>query len=206
METSCEIRPPGRADFPDPEHDETVAPGATARQITLGGGCFWCVEGVFAELAGVLDVTSGYAGGEQGTADYRAVCGGETGHAEVVKISYDPGRITLGQILKIFFAVAHDPTERNRQGNDRGTQYRSVIFFADAEQREIAESYIRQLDAAKVFDKPIATQVAPLEGFYEAEGYHQDYVEKNPRQPYVLGVAMPKIAKLREKFAEKLKN
>ena len=172
---------------------------------TLGGGCFWCTEAVFVKLDGVIGVVSGYAGGTADTADYKTVCSGTTDHAEVIRVRYDSSRISFGQILKVFFAVAHDPTHVNRQGNDIGRQYRSAIFYADDEQRRVAAAYIKQLTEAKVFAAPIATTLEPLEQFFEAEAYHQDFVARNPNQPYVAAVAMPKVQKLEKSFKDKLK-
>ncbi|NKF24574.1 peptide-methionine (S)-S-oxide reductase MsrA [Solimonas marina] len=171
----------------------------------LAGGCFWCVEAVYRELDGVLSVTSGYAGGSQETADYKTVCTGETEHAEVVQIAYDPARTSFGALLRIFFAVAHDPTQLNRQGNDIGTQYRSAIFYADDTQKQVAEAYIQQLDAADVYSAKIVTQLQPLQAFFEAEDYHQNYAELHPGQPYIAAVALPKVDKLREYFGDALK-
>ena len=190
--------------FPDPEHDIPPGPGA-ARTAVLAGGCFWCTEAVFLPLEGVTGVTSGYIGGAADTANYQAVCSGTTGHAEAIAVAFDPAVISYGQLLKVFFAVAHDPTQLNRQGNDRGTQYRSAVFPADDAQREVAEDYIRQLTAAQVFTAPIATTVESGT-FYPAEAYHQDFVNRNPAQPYVAAVALPKVAKLEAAFPEKLKS
>jgi peptide-methionine (S)-S-oxide reductase len=191
--------------FPDPAVDIEPAARPGTATIVLAGGCFWCVEAVYLQLDGVLKVASGYAGGTAETANYRTVCSGTTNHAEVVQITYDPSRITFGQILKVFFYVAHDPTELNRQGNDLGRQYRSAIFHADERQREVAAAYIRQLDAARVFPRPIVTTLEPLEAFYEAEAYHQNYAARNPSQPYVTAVAAPKVEKLRSKLPDWLK-
>jgi peptide-methionine (S)-S-oxide reductase len=171
----------------------------------LAGGCFWCVEAVYLQLDGVKAVVSGYAGGTADTANYRAVCSGATNHAEAVRITYDPSRITFGQILKVFFWIAHDPTQLNQQGNDRGRQYRSAIFYVDERQRDVAAAYIRQLDEARVFPERIVTTLEPLEAFYEAETYHQNYAALNPAQPYVASVAAPKVEKLRRKLPEKIK-
>ena len=208
MDRSCDI--PGAAltvtpdRFPDPARDlESSGPGP--RTAVLAGGCFWCVEAVFKELDGVLNVTSGYAGGTAETADYRTVCGGRTDHAEVVRVTYDPSRISYGQLLKVFFSVAHDPTQLDRQGNDRGRQYRSAVFYADDEERAVAEAYIRQLDESGVFGTPIVTRLEPLEAFHEAEAYHQNYAELHPDQPYIAAVAAPKVGKLRAHYAERLK-
>ena len=192
------------ADFPDPAIDpKSVSAGP--QTAVLAGGCFWCTEAVFVQIAGVEKVVSGYSGGERATANYEAVCGGRTGHAEAIQITYDPGKISYGQLLKIFFSVAHDPTQLNRQGHDVGTQYRSAIFYSDPEQKRIAEAYIQQLDQAKVFRSPIVTEVTPLKAFYPAEGYHQNYCSLNPRNPYVASVAVPKVEKTKEYFPELLK-
>ena len=189
--------------FPDPAIDATPASGdATA---VLAGGCFWCVEAVYLQLDGVHSVKSGYAGGTAETADYETVCSGTTGHAEAVEIRYDPTKLTYGKLLKVFFSIAHDPTTRDRQGPDVGRQYRSAIFYANDEQKRIAEAYLRQLDAAKVFDRPIVTEVVPLERFYEAEAYHQNYAARNPGQPYIAYTALPKVKKVRQYYADQLK-
>ncbi len=188
--------------FPDPVLD--VAADAE-QDIVLAGGCFWCVEAVYRQLAGVLEVQSGYAGGSAETADYASVCSGTTGHAEVVRVRFDSRVGTLGQILKVFFCVAHDPTQLNRQGNDRGTQYRSAVFYRDAEQQQVAASYIAQLNAAGIFSSPIVTTLEALEAFYPAEAYHQNYAALNPGQPYIQAVAQPKLDKLQARFADKLK-
>jgi methionine-S-sulfoxide reductase len=164
----------------------------------LAGGCFWCTEAAFEQLAGVLDVTSGYTGGSAETANYRAVCGGDTRHAEAIRITYDPSRIGYEQLLDVFFD-AHDPTQRNRQGNDIGTQYRSAIFYANEEQRKTAEAKIQALAAAQHYPRPIATTLEPLGEFYPAEDYHQDYARQNPGQPYIQAVSLPKVCKVREK-------
>jgi len=189
--------------FPDPELDP-VEEGRPAR-IVLGGGCFWCIEAVYRELEGVLTVKPGYAGDTAATADYHTVCGGRTEHAEVIEVTYDPGRITLGRILKLYFSIAHDPTEKDRQGADVGRQYRSVIFFESERQRQVATAYIAQIDAAKLFDAPIQTTLEPLQAFYEAEDYHHDYAARNPNQPYIRMVAAPKVAKLRATHRDLLK-
>jgi peptide-methionine (S)-S-oxide reductase len=186
--------------FPDPAVDITVPAGAGEQKAVLAGGCFWCTEGVFEHIPGVTDVVSGYSGGSKATANYHAVCGGDTGHAEAIEITYDPTKVTYGRLLKAFFSVAHDPTTLNRQGNDRGTQYRSAIFYANDEQKHVAEAYIKQLTDAKVFEDPIVTKLEKLEAFYEAEGYHQDYVRLNPTQPYIVSQALGKIEKAK-KFA-----
>ncbi|MBM4433994.1 MAG: peptide-methionine (S)-S-oxide reductase MsrA [Chloroflexi bacterium] len=185
--------------FPEAAVDERAAAGPE-RAVALAGGCFWCVEAVYKQLEGVTAVTNGYAGGTAETADYRTVCSGTTDHAESVEVRYDPERITLGRILKVFFSIAHDPTQRDRQGNDVGRQYRSAIFCADEEQRRVAEAYIRQLDAAKVFDAPIVTELAALDRFYRAEEHHQDYAARHPLEPYILFTARPKVEKLKKHF------
>ena len=206
MDPTCEI-PRGRHlaphEFPDPAID--VAPTAEPQTAVLAGGCFWCVEAVLKEIDGVLEVTSGYSGGTAQTADYETVCSGRTGHAEAVEVRFDSNRVSYGQLLKVFFSVAHDPTQLNRQGADQGRQYRSAIFYTDEEQKRVAEAYIRQLNAAGAYDQPIVTEVAPLEAFYEAEAYHQDYAERHPMQPYILFTSTPKVAKLRKHFADRLK-
>jgi peptide-methionine (S)-S-oxide reductase len=185
--------------FPDPElavTDESATPGT--HSIVLGGGCFWCTEALYRQLEGVLSVRPGYAGDTQARADYKLVSSGRTNHAEVIEVVYDPAKLALGQILKLFFSIAHDPTQKDRQGNDVGRQYRSVIFYANAAQRRAAEAYIAQLGRAAVFDAPIVTEVSPLEAFYEAEDYHHDYAARNPGQPYIRGVSDPKLAKLKK--------
>ncbi len=198
----CSVPRIAPEDFPDIADD--LDPGAEGAAV-LGGGCFWCVEAVYRQLDGVLQVTSGYAGGTPETADYRAVCSGTTDHAEVVMVRFDPARIAFGQILKVFFSVAHDPTQLNRQGNDRGRQYRSAIFYADETQRRVAAAYIDQLNAAKVYADPIVTTLEPLKTFFEAEGYHQNYAALNPDQPYIAHISMPKVAKVRKHFSDRLK-
>lgn len=182
--------------FPDPVLDEPRASTTTLKKAVLAGGCFWCTEAVFEHVEGVTQVLSGYSGGTPETADYRIVSTGQTGHAEAIEITYDASRITFGQLLRIFFEVAHDPTQRNRQGPDYGPQYHSAIFYRDEEQKRIAEAYIRQLDEARVFPRKIATQLEPFRGFYLAEDYHQDFVRRNPNHGYVVVNALPKIEKL----------
>ena len=171
---------------------------------TLGGGCFWCLEAVFEQLRGVDKVESGYAGGAVAEPTYHQVCTGDTGHAEVVQITFDPAVITYREVLDVFFAT-HDPTTLNRQGPDFGTQYRSAIFYHTPEQKEAAEQRIRELNAAKIWDAPIVTQVVPLQAFYRAEDYHQGYFRGNPGQPYCQAVISPKVAKFRKQFTSKLK-
>ena len=171
---------------------------------TLGAGCFWCVEAVFDELRGVESVESGYSGGVTANPTYAQVCSGRTGHAEVAQITFDPNVISFKEILQVFFTV-HDPTTLNRQGADVGTQYRSAIFYHDQEQRRIADEVIKEFDAAKIWDRPIVTEVTPFKEFYKAEGYHQEYYVNNPGQPYCQVVIAPKVNKFRKKFKEKLK-
>jgi peptide-methionine (S)-S-oxide reductase len=168
----------------------------------LAGGCFWGMEAVFEHVKGVSQVVSGYAGGDADTATYEQVSSGNTGHAESVRISYDPSVVTYGQLLKVYFSVAHDPTELNRQGPDTGTQYRSAVFYVNDEQKRIAEDYVAQLEAAKSFRHPIVTQVAPLKGFYPAEAYHQGYLARHPNQPYIVINDLPKIDALKQKLPD----
>lgn len=195
-------------EFPDPVADTARADKASQSRAVLAGGCFWCVEAVYKNLDGVSSVKSGYAGGTKTTADYETVSTGTTDHAESVEVGYDSSKISYGQILKVFFAIAHDPTQLNRQGPDTGRQYRSAIFYTDDEQKRVAEAYIDQLNKAHVFDQPIVTQVVPLEAFYEAETYHQDYAARNPLNPYIVFNAQPKVRKLRSYQAaqEKVRN
>ena len=171
---------------------------------TLGGGCFWCLEAVYLELQGVEKVVSGYAGGSVRNPSYREVCTGNTGHAEVVQLTFDPEQISFREILEVFFTI-HDPTTLNRQGADVGTQYRSAIFYHNEEQRQIAEETIAEFDAAGIWPNPIVTEVTPLDTFYEAEDYHQDYYQQNSDQPYCQIIISPKVAKFRQKFAAKRK-
>jgi peptide-methionine (S)-S-oxide reductase len=174
----------------------------TAQTAVIAAGCFWGVQGVFEHVRGVERVVSGYSGGSKRTAEYETVSGGRTGHAESVMITFDPARISYGQILQIAFSVVHDPTELNRQGPDVGTQYRSAIFYADPEQRRIAESYIAQLNQAHAFSRPIVTQVTPLEGFYPAEDYHQDYLVHHPSAPYIAYNDLPKLESFKREFPD----
>jgi len=180
-----------------------VEPAKGHREVAvLAGGCFWGVEAVFEHVKGVSHVESGYSGGTEDTAQYYTVASGATGHAESVRITYDSSQITYGQLLKVFFAVAHDPTEMNRQGPDTGTQYRSAIFYANEEQKRIAENYIDQLNQAKVFDRKIVTQVTPLKSFHEAESYHHNYLVNHPNEPYIVYNDMPKLVNLRKQLPE----
>jgi len=189
--------------FPDPALD--AAPATGEQTAVLAGGCFWCVEAVYLQLDGVSSVKSGYAGGSADTADYETVCTGTTGHAEAVEIRFDPAKLSYGKLLKVFFSIAHDPTTRDRQGADVGRQYRSAIFYANDEQKRVAEAYIKQLDAPKVFDRPIVTELSPLDRFFEAEAYHQNYAARNPGQPYIAYTAAPKVEKVRKYYADQLK-
>lgn len=188
--------------LPDPAVDAKLATTKGQQTVVLAGGCFWGIEAVFEHVKGVTGVTVGYSGGAEKTAHYETVSTGKTGHAESVEIVYDPSRITYGQLLKVFFAVAHDPTELNRQGPDTGTQYRSAIFYANDEQKQIAEAYIKQLDQAKAFGQPIVTQVAALNSFYKAEAYHQDYAFHHPDDSYIVYNDLPKVENLRQQFPD----
>ena len=192
------------ASFPDPAVDTPRGAGKTETAV-LAGGCFWGVEGVFESLKGVSSVVSGYSGGKANTAHYEMVSTGTTGHAESVRITYDPSQISYGQLLKVYFSVAHDPTEKNRQGPDWGTQYRSEIFYANDEQKRVAEAYIQQLDAAKVYKKPIVTLVEPLQAFYPAEEHHQHFMARNPDYPYIVYNDAPKVKHLYKEFPELVK-
>jgi len=191
--------------FPDAAVDVPAPAGQGKQTAVLAGGCFWGVEAVFERLKGVTNVVSGFAGGEKSTAHYETVSSGTTGHAESVKITFDPCQITFGQLLKVYFAIAHDPTELNRQGPDTGTQYRSSIFYMDDEQKKVAEAYIQQLNAAKVFSKPIVTQVVPFRGFYAAESYHQHFLDNNPNNPYIIYNDLPKLAALKKQYPQMCK-
>lgn len=172
----------------------------TQASAVLAGGCFWGVDGVFKHVRGVTGVTSGYTGGSPDTAQYETVSTGTTGHAESVKITYDLSKVSYAELLKIFFMVAHNPTELNRQGPDEGTQYRSAIFYANVEQKHLAESYIKELSQKKAFPDPIVTQVAPLKAFYPAEQYHQNFLERNPNNPYIVFNDLPKLAQLKKQY------
>ena len=188
--------------FPAPAVDAAIATQKGEQTAVFSGGCFWGIQAVFQHVKGVISATSGYSGGSAKTAEYELVSTGDTGHAESVKVVYDPSQITYGQLLRVFFSVAHDPTQLNRQGPDTGSQYRSVIFFNGDEQKKIAEAYIAQLEQAKIFSHKIVTQVVPLQGFYPAEAYHQDYAARHPNQPYIVYNDAPKVEHLREQFPE----
>jgi peptide-methionine (S)-S-oxide reductase len=191
--------------FPDAAIDTPASAAQGKQTAVLAGGCFWGVEAVFEHLKGVTDVVSGFAGGDKSTAHYEKVSTGRTGHAESVKITYDPAQITYGQLLKVYFSVAHNPTELNRQGPDSGTQYRSAIFYMNDDQKKVAEAYIQQLENAKVFSRRIVTQVVPFQGFYAAESYHQRYLERNPNNPYIVYNDLPKLAALKKQYPQMCK-
>jgi peptide-methionine (S)-S-oxide reductase len=196
----------GKIPIPAAVADDQAAHTPGKETAVFAGGCFWGTQSVFERVKGVLDTTAGYAGGSAATATYDQVSSETTGHAESVRVIFDPSQITYGQLLRIFFSVAHDPTQLNRQGPDVGTSYRSVIFYTSEEQRKISQAYIAQLDAAKVFPKPIVTQVVPLKGFYDAESYHQDYALHNPGNPYILVCDRPKVEALKQQFPELFKD
>jgi peptide-methionine (S)-S-oxide reductase len=189
--------------LPSPVVDSAPAAGKSGlATVVFAGGCFWGVQAVFQHVKGVADATSGYSGGAASTAKYDLVSGGDTGHAESVKVTFDPRQVSYGQLLKVFFSVAHDPTELNRQGPDEGTQYRSVVFFTDDAERRVTEAYVRQLDQAKLFHHPIVTQIVPLQAFYPAEGYHQNYARLHPDSPYIVINDAPKVVHLRQLFPQ----
>jgi peptide-methionine (S)-S-oxide reductase len=201
--TACSAKAnPASALVPAPAVDATRASAPGQQTAVFSGGCFWGVQAVFQHVKGVITATSGYSGGKAKTAEYELVSTGETGHAESVQIVYDPSQITYGELLRVFFSVAHDPTQLNRQGPDEGTQYRSAIFYANDEQKRIAQAYIAQLDQAKVFSREIVTQIAALEAFYPAEAYHQNYAALHPNQPYIVFNDAPKVAHLRQLFPD----
>lgn len=189
--------------FPDPSVDVPRTGGE--QTAVFAGGCFWCTEAVFEQLIGVKKVVAGFAGGTADTAHYEVVSSGRTNHAESIEITFDPSKISYGTLLKVFFSVAHDPTTKDRQGPDWGHQYRSAIFYLNAEQKRVAEDYIRQLDDSGVFKKPIVTEVTPLKGFYPAEEYHQHFVQRHPTHPYVVVNSLPKLAKLKKMYPELVK-
>jgi peptide-methionine (S)-S-oxide reductase len=188
--------------FPVPALDTPASATEGPQTAVLAGGCFWGMEGLFERIKGVKKVVSGFAGGEKSTAHYEKVSTGSTGHAESVLVTFDPKQITYGQLLMVYFSVAHDPTELNRQGPDYGTQYRSTIFYNSEDQKKVAEAYIRQLDEARVFSRPIVTQVVPLKGFYPAEAYHQHFLDNNMTYPYIVYNDLPKIAALKKHYPE----
>ena len=198
--TACNAKAGTPAPVPAAAVDAARAATPGRQTAVVAGGCFWGIQAVFQHVKGVISATSGYAGGSAKTAEYEVVSTGETGHAESVQIAYDPSQITYGELLRVFFSVAHDPTELNRQGPDVGTQYRSVIFYGNDDQKNIAEAYIAQLDKAKVFPRAIVTQVVPLKAFYPAEAYHQDYAKNHPGDMYIVFNDAPKVAHLREQL------
>jgi peptide-methionine (S)-S-oxide reductase len=187
-----------RTPFPDPAVDDALASARSEASMVVAGGCFWGVQAVFQHLKGVVSATSGYSGGAVKNPSYEVVSSGTSGHAESVKVIYDPSQITYGQLLKVFFSVAHDPTELNRQGPDEGTQYRSAIFFAGDNQQRVAAAYVDQLNGAKVFRRRIVTQIVPLQAFYQAEAYHQDYFTRHPYEPYIMINDRPKVDGLKK--------
>jgi peptide-methionine (S)-S-oxide reductase len=189
----------------DPPADLATTNVKGEQTIVLAGGCFWGIEAVFEHLKGVSDVVSGYSGGTEATAHYETISHGTTGHAEAVKITYDPQQISYGQLLKIYFTIAHDPTQVNRQEPDSGTQYRSAIFFTNSEQQKVAKAYIDKLNKARIFREPIATQLVPLTKFYAAEDYHQNFIDRNPTQAYIVRFDLPKLAQLRQQFPSLVK-
>jgi peptide-methionine (S)-S-oxide reductase len=192
----------GSVALPDPAVDARLASKSGQQTAVVAGGCFWGVQAVFQHVKGVKDATSGYSGGSVTSPGYEEVSTGNTGHAESVKITFDPSQITYGELLKVFFSVAHDPTQLNRQGPDTGSQYRSVIFYANEEQQHTAEAYISQLEQAKSFPAPIVTQVVPLKAFYVAEGYHQNYATLHPDNPYIAINDAPKVEHLRQQLPD----
>ena len=200
--TACNASAHPTAAVPAPDYDAPHASTSGKQTAVLAGGCFWGMQAVFQHVKGVSSATSGYSGGSAKTAEYEIVSTGETGHAESVQIVYDPSKITYGELLRVFFSVAHDPTQLNRQGPDEGTQYRSSIFYSSEEQKRIAEAYIAQLDKAKVFRHPIVTKVVPLESFYPAEAYHQNYAALHPNQPYIVFNDAPKVEHLKQQFPD----
>ncbi len=199
---SCSLANASATVIPDPAVQLPLATVPGQETAVLAGGCFWGIEAVFDHVKGVTSAKSGYSGGAASTAQYDRVSSGRTGHAEAVQVTFDPSQVSYGQLLKVFFSVAHDPTELNRQGPDHGTQYRSAIFYANEEQRRVALAYIDQLNEAKVFPRPIVTQVVPLEAFYEAESYHQDYLAHHPNEPYIVINDLPKVENLRKQLPE----
>jgi peptide-methionine (S)-S-oxide reductase len=199
---SCNAADNAITAFPNPAVDALIATSKGEQTAVVAGGCFWGIQAVFQHVKGVINATSGYSGGAANTAEYELVSTGETGHAESVKITYDPSQITYGQLLRVFFSVAHDPTQLNRQGPDSGTQYRSVIFYNSDEQKRIAEAYVVQLEKARMFPRQIVTQLVALKAFYPAEAYHQDYAAQHPNNPYIVYNDAPKVAHLHQKFPE----
>ena len=201
---SLGARPPAtpRMPFPKPSVDEPLAPAKGQETAVLSGGCFWGVQAVFEHLKGVTSATAGYSGGRTKSPGYEMVSSGLTGHAESVSVTFDPSQITYGQILMVYFAVAHDPTQLNRQGPDAGSQYRSAIFYSNDRQKRIAEAYVAQLDTAQIYAQKIVTQIVPFAAFYRAEEYHQDYLENHRDQPYIVFNDLPKLERLKQQFPE----
>ncbi|MGO8795412.1 MAG: peptide-methionine (S)-S-oxide reductase MsrA [Candidatus Sulfotelmatobacter sp.] len=199
---ACQARGGSSGAVPAPAVDEARATAAGKRTAVVAGGCFWGIQAVFQHVKGVVSATSGYAGGKMKNPSYEEVSTGQTGHAESVEIVYDPSQVTYGELLRVFFSVAHDPTELNYQGPDEGTQYRSAIFYNDPEQKRIAEAYIAQLGAAGVYGHKIVTEVTPLQAFYPAEGYHQNYAKLHPTDSYIVFNDAPKVANLRKEFPQ----
>ena len=200
--TACNAKANPAIAVPAPVVDAPRASVSAHETTVVSGGCFWGVQAVFQHVKGVVSATSGYSGGSAKTAEYETVSTGETGHAESVQIVFDPSQITYGELLRVFFSVAHDPTQLNRQGPDEGSQYRSAIFYTSDQQKNIAQAYIAQLDHANVFSRPIVTQVAPLQAFYPAEAYHQNYAALHPNQPYIVFNDAPKVAHLQQEFPD----
>jgi peptide-methionine (S)-S-oxide reductase len=200
--TACTAKASPPAPIPAPAVDAPRASAPSREKAVFAGGCFWGVQAVFQHVKGVMSATSGYAGGSVRNPEYEMVSTGETGHAESVQVVYDPSQVTYGELLRVFFSVAHDPTQLNRQGPDDGTQYRSAIFYTKDEQKKIADAYITQLDQAKVFPHPIVTQLAPLQAFYPAEAYHQNYAALHPKNPYIVYNDAPKVEHLKQQFPD----
>jgi len=195
----------GAAGFPTPLKDIPAPANHQAQTAVFAGGCFWGVEEVFEHLKGVSSAVSGYSGGSKSTAIYEVVSAGRTGHAESVRVTYDPSQISYGQLLQVFFSVAHDPTQVGGQGPDLGSQYRSAIFYGTDEQQQVSAAYIQQLNTARIFSRPIATQLTPLTAFYPAEEYHQNFIERNPNYPYVVYNDLPKLEQLKKKYPDLVK-
>jgi len=200
--TACNAGEARSTVLPVPATDAPLATAKTRETAVFAGGCFWGVQAVFQHVKGVISATSGYSGGTRNTAEYETVSTGETGHAESVMVVFDASQVTYGELLRVFFSVAHDPTQLNRQGPDTGSQYRSVVFYGNTEQKSIAQAYVAQLEKAKAFPRPIVTQIAPFEAFYPAEAYHQDYAARHPNDPYIVFNDAPKLVHLRQQFPD----
>ena len=201
---ACSLPAKAAADLPKPSVDLPAPKDNAEQTMVVAGGCFWCTEAVFETLKGVKDVVSGYTGGSADTANYKRVCDGDTGHAESIRITYDPSKISYGELLRVFF-TAHNPTTKNQQGADRGTQYRSAIFYQSEEEKKVADAYIKQLNAAKVFDDPIVTTLEKFKAFYPAEEYHQNYARAHPNDGYIVNVALPHVRNVMNHFQDELK-